>query len=56
MVLDFFVYANLTKEGALNALLSFEVLFIILTLQASIKTAADNKICDIFPNFRKNKV
>ena len=27
----------------------------ILTLKAPITTAADNRICDIFPNFRQNK-
>ena len=28
----------------------------ILTLKAPITTAADDKFCNIFPNFRKNKV
>ena len=28
----------------------------ILTLKASITTAADNKFRDMFPNFEKNKV
>ena len=27
-----------------------------LTLKAPIMTAADDKFCDIFPSFRKNKV
>ena len=27
-----------------------------LTLKAPITTAADDKFCDIFPNFQKNKV
>ena len=27
-----------------------------LTLKAPIMTAADNKFCDIFPNFQNNKV
>ena len=29
---------------------------LILTLKAPITTAADEKFCDIFPNFQKNKV
>ena len=28
----------------------------LLTLNTPITTAADDKICDIFPNFRQNKV
>ena len=31
-------------------------MFSILTLTAPITTAADNKLCDIFLNFQKNKV
>ena len=32
------------------------MLSLFLTLKAPIKTAADDKFCNIFPIFRKNKV
>ena len=37
-------------------ILRSEVLNILLTPEVAITTAADDKFCDIFPNFRKNKV
>ena len=38
----------------LATVLDHEVIY--LALKAPIRTAADDKFCDIFPNFRKNKV
>ena len=40
----------------LQNLSSAAVVIGTLTLKAPITTAADDKFCDIFPNFQKNKV
>ena len=44
------LYGKSVKENA-----SFQGYNVSLSLKAPIKTAADNKFCNILPNFRKKK-